>query len=237
MRLAIALLLALPCGTFSQSAIYRPYKNAEMWSADTLYVGASFLYKGDGRGMGFGDDGGSSLKFGSHQPIQVTLKGNEALWTGELWAIVQSALGTEETVFLFTNQDPPGTSIDLRMKVTFPIPAGAEITFMYKVISTCGFEGCRGITAEDMKPKYSGPNRGSDRFRSPASSELMTNPNWRFGNRWSVVGRDDVGDLEIGFEDSTQGGSDMDFDDVIFTVTNLELGIFNRKLLTRDLVR
>jgi hypothetical protein len=235
-RSAMALLLALPCGLVSQSAIYIPYKNVSMWSADTLYVGASFLYQGDGAAGSYYGKWWAS-KFGSAEPITVTLKGNEAGWIGELWAIVQSGTGKEETIYLFKNQDPPGTSVDLRTKVTFTISAGAEITFMYKVISTCPFYGCWVVTPNDMEPKYSGPNRGSDRFRSPVSSESMPNPNWRFGNRWSVVGRTDDGDLEFGFEDCTQSISDMDFDDVIFTVTNMEIGIFNRKLLTRDLVR
>jgi hypothetical protein len=234
MRFTSALaLLAMPAMLFSQTAVYKPYRNTKMWSADTLYVGASFLYTGATSGGGGKWTGG----WGTLEPINVTLKGNEAGWTGELWAIVQSATGKEETVYLFTNQDPPGTKVDLRKKVSFAIPTGAEITFSYKVISTCGFMGCWGITPTDMLPKYSGPNRGSDKHRSQASSDVMPNPNWRFGNRWSVVGRNPAGDLEFGYEDCTQPQSDMDFDDVVFTVSNLEIGIFNRKLLTKDLVR
>lgn len=93
------------------------------------------------------------------------------------------------------------------------------------------------MAATDVMPKYSGPNRGRDLHRSQATSDNMPNPNWRFGNRWSVVGRTPDGDLEFGFEDCTQDFSDMDFDDVVFTVTNLEIGVFTRKIVTRDLVR
>jgi hypothetical protein len=224
--------LALPWGVLAQTAIYKPYRNSDMWSADTLYVGASFLYTGASSAGG----GKWSKKFGTLEPITVTLKGNEAAWEGELYAIVQSATGKEETVYLFNNHDAPGTSVDLRTKVSFGIPSGADITFMYKVIADCG--PCwTGAVAEDRLPKYSGPNRGSDKYRSPATSDNMPNPNWRFGNRWSVVGRNPDGDLEFGFEDNTQTSSDMDFDDVVFTVTNLEIGIFNRTLLSKDLVR
>ncbi|MDB5104393.1 MAG: hypothetical protein JWP91_2082 [Fibrobacteres bacterium] len=234
MRFPTALMLfSLPSGLLAQSAIYVPYRNSAMWSSDTLYVGASFLYTGAASGGGGKWKGG----FGTLEPITVTLKGNEAGWTGELWAVVQSATGKEEEVFLFTNHDAPGTSVDLRTKVSFPIPTGAEITFMYKVVAGCAFFGCWSITPEDQLPKYSGPNRGYDRHRSAATSDIMPNPNWRFGNRWSVVGRDKDGNLEFGFEDCTQAFSDMDFDDVVFTVTNLEIGIFNRKLLSKDLVR
>jgi hypothetical protein len=231
--IAAILVLCLPALLSAQTAIYKPYRNTAMWSAETLYVGASFLYTGAVSG------GGGKWKkgFGTLEPINVILKGNEAGWTGELWATVQSAMGKEETVFLFKNTDAPGTSVNLRSMVSFSIPTGAEITFSYKVISTCGFPGCWGITPTDMLPKYSGPNRGYDRYRSQATSDNMANPNWRFGNRWSVVGRNPAGDLEFGFEDCTQAKSDMDFDDVIFTVSNLEIGIFNRKLLTKDLVR
>jgi hypothetical protein len=231
--IAAFVLLMLPASLSAQSAIYKPYRNTAMWSADTLYVGASFLYTGAASG------GGGKWKkgFGVLAPIDVTLKGNEAGWTGELWATVQSATGKEETVYLFKNQDPPGTSVDLRTLVSFAIPTGAEITFSYKVVSTCPYAGCWPISADDRLPKYSGPNRGSDKHRSQATSDNMPNPNWRFGNRWSVVGRNPAGDLEFGFEDCTQDFSDMDFDDVVFTVSNLEIGVFNRKLLTKDLVR
>ncbi|MDB5104394.1 MAG: hypothetical protein JWP91_2083 [Fibrobacteres bacterium] len=224
--IASLLLLALPMGLFAQSAIYVPYKNKSLWTADTLYVGASFLYTGAASGGG----GKWKFGFGIIQPIMVTLKGSEAGWTGELWAIVQSATGAKETVFLFTNHDAPGTSADLRSKVSFPIPAGAEITFMYKVVFGTDYP-------PSLFPKYSGPNRGFDPYFSQASSDGMPNPNWRFGHRWSVVGRNPAGDLEFGFEDATDDGSDMDFDDVVFTVSNLEIGIFNRKLLARDMVR
>jgi hypothetical protein len=226
--------LALPCCLLAQTAIFKPYQNSSMSAADTLYLGASFLYTGattGGKGNGFG-----TKKFGPAEPIQVTLKSSEAGWTGELWAIVQSATGKEETVFLFTNKDAPGTSVDLRKKVSFAIPSGAEITFMYTVIQNpCA--SCSQIPAECLLPKYSGPNRGSDKYHSIASSEKMYKPNFRFGGRWSVVTRNSADDLEFGFEDNTQASSDMDFDDVIFTVSNLQMGVFNRKLLTKNLVR
>jgi hypothetical protein len=229
--------LAFPALLFAQTEIYVPYKNVGMWTADTLYVGASFIYKGD-----VASSGTSwwktkwSWKFGSIEPINVTLKGNEAGWEGHLWANIQDGIGKFHRVHLFRNWDPPGTTVDLRKLVGFAIPAGAEITFEYEVGPGACW-GCPPILDDDRAPKYSGPNRGNDRFRSSITSDNMPNPNFRFGNRWSVVGRDDDGDLEFGFEDCTQGWSDMDFDDVVFSVSNLEVGVFNRRLLTRDLVR
>jgi hypothetical protein len=228
---SLMMVLTLPGFLVAQSAVYVPYRNSSMWSAETLYVGASFLYTGATSSSGKW----WSKKFGSVEPITITLKGNEADWRGDLYAIVQSATGVEETVFLFNNHDPKGTSFDLRSKVSFPIPSGAEITFMYKVTASGSWWP---VNAVDKLPKYSGPNRGSDRYHSVASSDSMPNANWRFGNRWSVVGRNPDGDLEFGFEDCTQPSlSDMDFDDVVFTVSNLEIGIFKRKLLAKDLVR
>lgn len=223
--------LAFPALLVAQTEIYVPYKNQDLWTADTLYVGASFIYKG-----GSSSSGSTwSWKFGSSEPINVTLKGNEAGWRGELYANIQDGIGAYHRVYLFNNHDVPGTSVDLRTLVNFAIPAGAEITFEYDVVSE-NFSTWK-LTPTDMAPKYSGPNRGYDRFRSTAHSETMPNPNFRFGNRWSVVGRDDDGDLEFGFEDCTQEFSDMDFDDVVFSVSNLEVGVFNRRLVTRDLVR
>jgi hypothetical protein len=229
--------LAIAAFASAQTEVYVPYKNKEFWTADTLYVGASFIYKG-----GSGDGGGSSwwtkwkFKFGSDQPINVTLKGNEAGWEGKLYANIQDGTGKYHRVSLFRNWDVPGTTVDLRKTVGFSIPAGAEITFEYEVTGNICW-GCPPVTPNDQSPKYSGPNRGRDRFRSSATSNDLPNPNFRFGNRWSVVGRGDDGELEFGFEDCTQGWSDMDFDDVVFRVSNLEVGVFTRRLVTRDLVR
>ena len=223
-------------GALAQTAIYIPYRNKNFWTSDTLYVGASFIYQG-----GAGKTSGKGWwKFGAAQPINVTLKGNEAGWQGALYAIVQDSRGVEHRAYLFKNWDPPGTSVDLRTLFPFVIPAGAEITFEYDVIEAVGFAPCWGcwpVAAADVLPKYSGPNRGRDLHQSKASSDIMPNPNWRFGNRWSVVGRTPDDDLEFGFEDCAQDFSDMDFDDVVFTVTNLEVGVFTRRLVTRDLVR
>lgn len=227
--------LAFPALLAAQTEIYVPYKNKDLWTADTLYVGASFIYKGGIVSGGSGWKSKWGWKFGSSEPINVTLKGNEAGWRGELYANIQDEFGKYNRVYLFSNHDVPGTSVDLRTLVAFTIPAGGEITFEYDVVSE-NFSTWK-VTPTDMAPKYSGPNRGNDRFRSSAHSEDMPNPNFRFGNRWSVVGRDDDGDLEFGFEDCTQEYSDMDFDDVVFSVSNLEVGVFNRRLVTRDLVR
>ena len=236
MRLkSIILGLAFPALVSAQTEIYKPYKNLGFWTSDTLYVGASFIYKG-GAGGGGGKWG---FKFGASQPIKVTLRGNEAGWSGQLWAIVQDGSGKDHRKYLFRNFDPPGTSVDLRDIMPFVIPAGAEIYFEYVVTEPVGVPcwGCWLVTNQDVMSKFSGPNRGFDRHRSGASSDLMPNPNWRFANRWSVVGRTPDDDLEFGFEDCTSDFSDMDFDDVVFTVSNLEIGIFNRRLVTRDLVR
>ena len=225
--------LAIPALITAQTEVYKPYKNLSLWTADTLYVGASFIYKG---GVGGGGGGKWGFKFGALQPIDVTLIGNEAGWQGHLFSNIQDDKGKFHRVSLFSNWDPPGTSLDLRKLVAFTIPAGAEITFEY-VVGPGMCWGCPPIFANDAMPKFSGPNRGYDMFRSQATSDDLPNPNFRFGNRWSVVGRNPAGDLEFGFEDCTQDWSDMDFDDVVFSVSNLEIGVFNRRMVKRDLVR
>jgi hypothetical protein len=232
MRLVwVILLLVSATQLRAQTAIYVPYQNVSLWSADTLYVGASFYYMGNS-GKGFGKwKGWSTL-----DPINVTLVGNAAGWKGELWANVEDlSTGGVDRVYLFNNFDPIGTMVDLRTLVPFTIQTNAQITFEYLVVVGCG--PCWPISPDDFLPKYSGPNRGSDRFVSKASSDDHPNPNWRYGNRWSVVGRLSTGVLEFGFEDCTETISDMDFDDVMFQVTNLEMGVFTRRLLAKDLVR
>jgi hypothetical protein len=227
MRSILALVLGISGGLFAQTAIYKPYKNSDMWSADTLFVGASFIYLGDASP----DKSKWPGIFGSGIPITVALKGSDATWIGQLWANIEDpASGNVQRVYLFNNHDARGTCVDLRAKVSFVIQTNAQITFEYDVI--------RGSSnPQDYLPKYSGPNRHSDRHFSEADSDNMKNPNWRYGHRWSVVGRVDTGELEFGFEDNTGVGSDMDFDDVVFTVTNLEMGVFTRKVMKKDFVR
>jgi hypothetical protein len=214
----VMLALAIPFGIRAQTEIYKPYQNTDMWSADTLYMGASFIY----------------TPSGTSKPVVVTLKGNEAGWTGELYLINPNA--AKPPIYLFTNHNAPGTSVDVTGYLSKTLPT--QLTFMYKVVDDGGPGGWT-LYPEDMLPKYTGPNRSKDQYFSQASSDAMPNPNWRFGHRWSVVGKvpGGSGDLEFGFEDCTTAISDMDFDDVVFGVTGLQIGVFTRFLVTKDFVR
>ena len=55
--------LALAAPLKAQTEIYKPYQNLWIWTADTLYVGASFIKTAAG-------------------PIKVSLRGNAAGWMG-----------------------------------------------------------------------------------------------------------------------------------------------------------
>jgi hypothetical protein len=194
------ILLLLPVFPAAQTEIYKPYK-VGLWTADTLYVGASFLYLGGG-----GD-------------ITVTLGTSESATTGKLYAINPAK---NDTLYLFSNKDALGTSVNISKLTT--VPVGGTLIFMY-------------IPQNNDIPMFTGPNLIGDRYFSSESSDDMPKPNWRYGHRWSVVGKTKGGDLEFGFEDWASPMSDMDFDDVIFKVKGMSLGIFTRSLRARDFVR
>lgn len=210
-------LLALSSLAPAQTEIYKPYKNIAMWSADTLYVGASFIRLGGA-------------------PIMVSLKGNEAGFTGRLYVINPFPVGRPrpDTLALFTNHDPVGTTVNITALTNVPIPG--EVVFMY-IVENNNFWGPFDPVIDKL-PKFSGPNLGGSKYRSEATSENHPNPNLQFGRCWSVVGKIPAGggDLEFGFEDMANLQSDMDFDDVIFRVSGLSLGIYNRDLDRRSLV-
>ena len=65
---------------------------------------------------------------------------------------------------------------------------------------------------------------------------MNDNPAFRYGHRWSVAGRLSTNKLEFGFEDETNPGSDMDFDDIIFGVDGLTLVNFERSAKVRSYV-
>jgi hypothetical protein len=218
MRNYLAVLsLAIPLGIHAQTEIYKPYRNTAMWSADTLYMGASFLYTPTWKG----------------DPVVISLKGNEAQWRGELYMINPNS--AMPPIYLFNNHDAPGTNVDVTGYLSKVLPT--QLTFMYKVVDDGGSDW--KLVPDDLLPKYTGPNKATDKYYSSATSDNMANPNWRFGHRWSVVGKvpGGSGDLEFGFEDCTSNISDMDFDDVIFRVSGLQIGVFTRFVVNKDFVR
>ncbi|MEO6094631.1 MAG: hypothetical protein ABIW76_02780 [Fibrobacteria bacterium] len=170
---------------------YIPTRNTGLWSADTLYIGASFTRT-------------------SLDPVTVSLKGNEAGWTGTLY-FIDPKTGIEDR--LFTNHDPVNTNLILSSR--HDIPLGDTVYFVYKV-DTKDPAG-RYPSENSRKPKYTGPNiAGQSRYVSEASSV-------QFGHRWSVAGRVNDSIVEFGFEDNVEpASSDMDFDDIVFR-TSLSL--------------
>lgn len=91
----------------AQTEIYKPYKNATMWSAETLYVGAGFSYHGGG-------------------PITVSVKGSESLTDGKLYFINPA---TSDTLYLFDNRAAPGTAVEVSKSTL--VPKGGDVVFMY----------------------------------------------------------------------------------------------------------
>lgn len=210
-------LSAFACLSHAQTEIYKPYKNNGLWSADTLYVGASFMRLNGG-------------------PIRVSLKGNDAGFTGRLYAINPTPVGggRADTVALFSNHDPAGTTVNLQALTNIPVPG--DVVFMYVVERNNGYGPFDPRV--DLLRKFSGPNLGGGKYTSQATSEAHPNVNWRYGRRWSVVGKVPGPGrvLEFGFEDMANSNTDMDFDDVVFQVTGLSLGIYTRDLDRRSLV-
>lgn len=170
---------------------YIPTKNTGLWSADTLYIGASFTRT-------------------SLDPVTVSLKGNEAGWTGTLY-FIDPKTGIEDR--LFTNHDPVNTTIVLSSR--HDIPLGDTVYFVYKVDT----KDPQGLypSENSRKPKYTGPNiAGQSKYVSAAASA-------KYGHRWSVAGRVNDSIVEFGFEDNVEpASSDMDFDDIVFR-TSLSL--------------
>lgn len=103
--IAICLLGAL-CVS-GQTDIYKPYRFADRWTADTLYVGASFRYNGVAQ-------------------LQVSMAWSETSLEGNLY-VVSPATGA--TVFVMSNRAPIGTTVNL--SALAPFKAGDEIQFVY----------------------------------------------------------------------------------------------------------
>jgi hypothetical protein len=133
---------------------------------------------------------------------------------------------------LFSNMNPIGTwgSIDAEVH---SVPLGTPITFRY--ITNWPWNSDK---------KYSGPNLpGLSPFASDSSTDAFSDPNRRYGHRWCVVGKEKfggvlTGKLEFGFEDNSamgppMGPTDMDFNDIIFTVSGLRIGKETRALASK----
>jgi hypothetical protein len=162
---------------------------------------------------------GAGLVYSGGGPILVTLEASESVTRGKLYFINPAR---NDTVFLFENKALTGTTVDAGKSTV--VPSGSPVVFMY-------------IPQNHWQPLFTGPNLASGRYLSRPSSDSMNNPNWRFGHRWSVIGRTKAGDLQAGFEDWTSPGSDMDFDDILFRIKGLDIAIQKRALRTKDLVR
>jgi hypothetical protein len=167
----------------------------------------------------------------------VTLKKNFAGVRGELWYI-DPTTGAE--VYLFSNQDPLGTFRNLPA-----FPAGSMFTFFYITTAPLYFHD----------KKYSGPSiPGISTYVNTYNSDANLDPNKRWGYRYCAVGHERTavggsltGNLEFGYEDESDHGpipsqpwrswSDMDFNDIIFSATGLQMGIQSRTLASKGLVR
>jgi hypothetical protein len=191
-----------------QSDTYKPYKNNDLWKADTLYLGVGFTRVGT-------------------EPVKIWLTGNEAGLEGEL-SYLDPVSG--KTIPLFRNHDAVSTPIILTDKAA--VPPGTTLTFMYKVVGKGSWYF--DPSPETMLPKYTGPNHAKDKHYSTASSDVNANSALRFGHRWSVAGRVNDSILEFGFEDDTSPTSDMDFDDILFQVQGLKLAVFQKAAKNRN---
>ncbi|MDB5102576.1 MAG: hypothetical protein JWP91_265 [Fibrobacteres bacterium] len=197
-----------PC----QTDIYEPERNLDLWSADTLFIGAGF----------------SRLDY---KPVKIWLKENEAGLEGQLFYI-DPATGKE--LFLFGNHEDPGRVITLSDMVD--VPVGQTLTFVYKVVGKGRWDRNLDDFGEIRVPKYTGPNRRGKPYYTSVSSDVNKDPGKRYGHRWSVAGRISKDVLEFGFEDDSTPDSDMDFDDIVFGVDGLTLVNFERTAKLRSYV-
>ncbi len=187
--------------SFAQLDIYpKPYRNNALWTVpvpgsnppitlfpDTLFMGASFTRT-------------------SYKPVTVTLKGNEAGWSGDL-LFIDPKTGAEDR--LFSNHDAPGTTVVLSDR--HDIALGDTVYFIYKVTTkpTAG----NFPSANSVLPKYTGAN-------IPGVSKYVTVPaSAKWGHRWSVAGRLNDSLVIFGFEDNVETSSDFDYDDIVFLTT------------------
>lgn len=209
---AMLCLWALPLLPRAQTDIYTPYRNKNLWHADTLYIGAGFARM-------------------DSKPVKIWLVGNEAGLEGKLFYI-DPATGKE--YFLFGNHEEPGRVVNLTDVVD--VPMGATLTFVYKVVAMGSWDKGWGKFAKVTPPKYTGPNRKGSKYFSPSTSDDNMNPNFRYGHRWSVAGHIGKDILEFGFEDDTTPESDMDFDDIVYGVEGLTLVNFVRSAKIRSYI-
>lgn len=169
----------------------KPYKNNNLWTVagklvDTLYVGASFTRT-------------------SFKPVTVSLKGNEAGWTGDL-LFIDPKTGIEDR--LFSNHDAPGTTVTLSDR--HDIGIGDTVYFIYKV-TTPSQNNYPSVNSR--LPKYTGPNiQNVSKYWSQAVGG-------KYGRRWSVAGRLNDSLVIFGFEDNVEASSDFDYDDIVFLTT------------------
>ncbi len=185
---ALGALLIAPVRVSGQPKIFSPTRFADRWTADTLYVGATFRYTGT-------------------PPLEITLAWSETSVNGKLYVISPR---TGARVFVMTNREPAGTTIDLGALAGFR--PGEEVVFEY------------APDAVDQPPRYTGSGRPGSRFSNRLTSNFNPNPALRFGNSFSVAGKMPDGRLEFGMEDSNGGAfSDMDFNDIHFYLKNAEL--------------
>jgi hypothetical protein len=210
---AMAALLA--AGALGQSD-YFLRGTAPIFTADTLYVGAQFA------------------RTNSTSTVNVWLKGNSAAWQGELY-LIHPVSGAE--IFLFKNYGNLGpTNIDITSHVA-AAPLNTPITFRYKVNG-----------GDPWWWFYTGPNLpGISTYVNGATSDIHPNPDRRYGRRFSVVGKSKTagvldGSLELGFEDNSDMGdkgwvlSDMDYNDIIFGVSGMSMGVTTRTLASKGFV-
>jgi hypothetical protein len=105
---------------------------------------------------------------------------------------------------------------------------------MYQVTGP-GWTG-RTLNADDLTPRYTGPNLKDSKYYSPSTSDANLNPALRFGHRWSVAGHVTSKVLEFGFEDDSAPYSDMDFDDIIFQTQGLGLIAYEKSARKRSYI-
>lgn len=209
--LVSALLWAAPARA---QKIYTPYRNQNLWSADTLYLGTTFARLTD-------------------EPVRIWLKGGEALLLSRV-SVIDPVTGA--VVPLFQSTDPPNVPIILSNRINMPI--GAPIYFQSEITG----QGPNPYPPrpEELLPKYTGRNLPGDRYYSPAGSDNHPDPALRFGHVWSVAGRVDSRRIEFGFENlvprAVGNDSDMDFDDLILQAEGLSLVREGRAAIRRSYV-
>ena len=199
--------------------VVNKFAGSSPFTSDTLYVG------------------GDISQSDPTQDVIVTLQDHSGAAQGKLYFMDPL---TGNPIYCFQNDSvtsPPSPVTKDITAAVHSVPAGTPLYFKFVV-----------IWGWPSDAKYSGANiPGVSKYVSSASSDGLADVTKHYDRRWCVMGRHKTagvtdGLVEFGFEDNSAvsggwGPTDMDFNDAIFNVSGLQVGVSTRTLANKGTVR